>query len=192
MSKCISIFFVASFAYSLFCACCRATRVAECGNFLIGRIRTAVSLARDIFFPSFFGASRFLSVVSFQIVPECVDFLIGRISTTVTFASVIRMPTFFGASCGLSCMVFYVMSQGVSVFFVTSFARCLLGAGCRAAGMTECGNFFIRCMVTPFAFAGYVFFPTFFGARCRLPGMVFQIMSKCRNFGLCLQYFSAL
>ena len=106
MSKCISIFFVTSFARRLFGTSCRAACVAERGDFFISCICAPFAFAGYVCFPTFFGASRLLSVVSFQIVPECVDFLIGRISTTVTFASVIRMPTFFGACCGLSCVVF--------------------------------------------------------------------------------------
>ena len=84
------------------------------------------------------------------------------------------------------------MSQGVSVFFVTSFARRLFGTSCRATGMTERGNFFIRCMVTPFAFAGYVFFPTFFGASRFLSVVSFQIVPECIDFCLGSQYLSAL
>ena len=137
---------------------------------------------------------------------ECGNFLISGITTTYAFTSIVFVPTDLCAGCGLSGVMFDIVTEfarrisfqfnmAYSTFFIyvsVLFTSCSNVNNPIARSMSERRNFTVRRIIASFAFAGYVFFPTFFGAGCWLSGVIFQIVTESIDFCLGSQYLSAL
>ena len=159
-------------------------------------------------------ARRRVPVISFVVGPilrilvtERRDFLISGITTTFAFAGIIFIPTNLCAGRIFFVVMFNVVTKCRYIGlcndnFIAYRAMLAFGFAFFSAGrgnciinnfrMSECGNLLIGGITTTFAFAGYVCFPTFFGASCGLSVVIFQIVTESIDFCLSLQYLSAL
>ena len=139
---------------------------------------------------------------------RCGDFTVCRVIAART--SIIRIPTDLGTRCRFCFVMLEIMAESVNDLFLAAqlFAAngaiddfvigAGLGAACRyfvlangfAFGMTECFDFFIRCIVA--AGAGIVGIPTDLGTRCRFCFVMLEIMPECINdLFLAAQLFAA-
>ena len=188
-----AIFFPANRAHRLFGACCgSALAVFRFGMFAVIRTDSCMRICAFIFYP-FSEVVRIWIYCNRQFVKRCFRFVFVVLKNFVANRTfVMRVHAYSRAS--RFCFWNYiavVMTERIAIFFPANRARRLFGTCCRTTCVAERRDFFIRCMIAPFALTSVVFFPAFFRAGCLFSVVMFQIMTERRNFVLCLQYFSA-